>query len=90
MTQTLDERLSTALAERERLAAQAQKIQGKKEAAEKSLSDLRAEIKAKNLDPDTLDETIQKLEVAYEEAVETLESEIRKAREALTPYMESK
>jgi predicted nucleic acid-binding Zn-ribbon protein len=76
------------LAERDRLSALAQKIQGRKEAAAKALDELRAEIVAKNLDPDSLDETIEKLEVAYEQAVAKLEQEVKAARESLTPYLE--
>ena len=88
MSQELDERLNKALAERERLSSLAQKIQGRKEAAAKSLEDLRGEILAKNLDPDSLDETIQKLEGAYLEAVTNLEQEVESARDAITPYLE--
>jgi len=88
MSQELDERLNKALAERERLSSLAQKIQGRKEAAAKSLEDLRGEILAKNLDPDSLDETIQKLEGAYLEAVTNLEQEVESARDAINPYLE--
>ena len=88
MSQDLDGRLTAALAERDRLSALAQKIQGRKEAAAKALDELRAEIVAKNLDPDSLDETIEKLEVAYEQAVTKLEQEVKAARESLTPYLE--
>jgi hypothetical protein len=88
MSQDLDGRLTAALAERDRLSALAQKIQGRKEAAAKALDELRAEIVAKNLDPDSLDETIEKLEVAYEQAVAKLEQEVKAARESLTPYLE--
>lgn len=88
MSQDLDGRLTAALAERDRLSALAQKIQGRKEAAAKALDELRAEIVAKNLDPDSLDETIEKLEVAYEQAVAKLEQEVNAARDSLTPYLE--
>lgn len=88
MSQELDERLNKALVLRERLSSLAQKIQGRKEAAAKSLEDLRGEILAKNLDPDSLDETIEKLEGAYLEAVTGLEKEVEFARDAITPYLE--
>jgi chromosome segregation ATPase len=84
----LDDRLTQALAERDRLSSTAQKIQGRKEAATKALEDLKAEILAKNLDPDSLDETIEKLEAAYEQAVTKLEQEVTAARDSLTPYLE--
>lgn len=88
MVQDLDARLTQALAERDRLTSLAQKIQGRKEAAAKSLEDLKAEILSKNLDPETLDETIQKLEEAYEQAVSNLEQEVKSARDSLSPYLE--
>jgi predicted nucleic acid-binding Zn-ribbon protein len=89
MSQDLDARLKAAVAERDRLAAEAQRIAGRKEAAEKALSEVEKEIREKNLDPDALDETIQKLKDAYEKAVETFEREVQEARDALSPYMES-
>jgi chromosome segregation ATPase len=88
MSQDLDARLTQALAERDRLSSLAQKIQGRKEAAAKSLEDLKGEILAKNLDPETLDETLVKLEEAYTQAVINLEQEVKSARESLTPYLE--
>jgi len=89
MTQELDSRLNAAVAKRDRLAAEAQRIAGRKEAAEKALSDVEKEIREKNLDPDTLDETITKLQDAYQKAVETFESEVQEAATALAPYLES-
>lgn len=89
MNGDLDERLRKALDEREKLSSLAQKIQGRKEAAAKSLEELRREILAKNLDPDSLDETINNLERAYLEAVTNLEREISSAREAISPYLEN-
>ena len=53
----LDTRLTKAIELRDHLAGASQRILGKKEAAEKSLADVDAEIRSKNLDPDTLDET---------------------------------
>lgn len=85
----LDERLKKAVAERDRLSAEAQRIAGRKEAAEKALEALRSEIKAKKLDPDTLDETREALEAAFKQAVAKLESEVEAARVALEPYMET-
>jgi hypothetical protein len=89
MSQDLDARLKTAVEKRDRLAAEAQRIAGRKEAAEKALQDVESEIRAKNLDPDTLDETIQQLDDAYSASVESFEQEITAATEALAPYTES-
>lgn len=88
MSQDLDSRLKTALAERDRLVAVAQRIAGRKEAAEKNLAEVEAEIRGKNLDPETLDDTIKQLREAFATSVEDFERELEAAREALTPYME--
>jgi len=88
MDQDLDTRLKTALAKRESLVADAQRIAGRKEAAEKSLEEVETEIRAKNLDPETLDDTIKQLREAYTTAVADFERDLETAREALTPYME--
>jgi len=85
----LDTRLTNAIELRDRLSAESQRIAGRKEAAEKTLSDVESEIRSKNLDPDALDETLTMLTEAYEKAVETFESDVSKAQEALAPYMEN-
>jgi len=85
----LDQRLKDAVALRDRLSGEAQRIAGRKEAAEKALADVEAEIRSKNLDPDTLDDTLAKLTEAYEKAVVSFESDVEKAKESLSPYMEN-
>ena len=89
MSQELDTRLKTAVEKRDRLFAEAQRIQGRKEAAEKALQEVESEIREKNLDPDSLDETIQQLDDAYSASVQLFEQEVTKASEALAPYIES-
>lgn len=85
----LDERLRAAISLRDSLSAKAARIAGKKEAAEKALEEVRSEIISKKLDPDTLDSTIERLEEAYEAAVQKFEEEVNAAQEALRPYMEN-
>lgn len=85
----LDARLTAAITLRNKLSSESQRIAGRKEAAEKALSDVEAEIRSKNLDPDTLDETLVKLTEAYEKAVEAFESDVSKAKDALAPFMEN-
>jgi len=85
----LDARLDAAVAKRDRLAAEAARIAGRKEAAEKAVATLETEIRAKKLDPDTLDETVQQLEEAYQAAVLDLEQQVAAAQEALSPYLEN-
>ena len=85
----LDTRLKTAVALRDRLAAESQRIAGRKEAAERALADVEKEIRGKNLDPDTLEQTLNTLNAAYEQAVESFEQSLNAAREALAPFMEN-
>lgn len=84
----LDARLDAAVKTRDRLSSEAQRIAGRKEAAEKALADLEDEIRSKNLDPDQLDATLAKLESAYEDAVNTFVKDVEAAKAALAPYME--
>jgi len=90
MTADLDKRLKDAVTNRDRLAAEVQRIAGRKEAAQKTLASVEQEIRAKNLDPSTLDETVTKLESALQDEVVKLEEGLRAAETALSPYLESK
>ena len=90
MSQDLDTRLSEAVVERDLLKAEIQRIEGRKEAALKALEEVRAEIISKNLDPDALQETLEKVQLAYQSAVETFEENVLKCKRVLTPYMEIK
>ena len=85
----LDSRLDAALALRDSLSRDAQRIQGRKEAAEKSLRDVEEEIRSKNLDPDNLDATLDTLTTAYEKEVTSFEAALASAQTALSPYLEN-
>lgn len=85
----LDERLKKALAKRDRLSAEAQRIQGRKDAADKALSTVEDEIRSKNLDPDTLQTTLDTLGAAYEKEVSSFESALTTTHTALSPYLEN-
>lgn len=88
MSTELDTRLKEAIAKRDRLSSDAARIAGRRDAAERALLDIENEIRAKNLDPDLLDQTIAKLESAYAQEVLTLEEAVDKARQELNPFME--
>lgn len=85
----LDSRLDAALALRDSLSRDAQRIQGRKEAAEKALHDVEEEIRSKNLDPDNLDATLNTLTTAYEKEVNSFEAALASAQTALSPYLEN-
>lgn len=84
----LDQRLKNAVAERDRLSTAAQRVLGRKEAAALNLKEVEKEIRAKNLDPDTLDETVAKFEKALKDEVVMIEAGVSKAQADLKPYLE--
>jgi predicted nucleic acid-binding Zn-ribbon protein len=88
MADDLETRLSAAVAERSRLSAEVQRIQGRKEAAEHALAQVESEIRSKNLDPETLDKTVTTLEAALADEVSKLEAGLAQARTTLQPYLE--
>jgi len=85
----LEARLKIAVETRDQLARDAQRIEGRKEAAEKALQEVEDEIKERGLDPATLDKTVADLRTAYVGEVEKLERDVKAARESLAPYMEN-
>lgn len=87
MDTDLDTRLKQAVLKRDNLAAETQRVQGKKEAADTNLKAVEAEVRKANLDPDTLDDTIAQLGDAYQIAVTTLETDLSLAEKALDPYL---
>jgi chromosome segregation ATPase len=85
----LDDRLKRAIAERDELSSKAQRIEGRKQAALESLEQVKQEIRSKNLDPENLDQAIETLSTAYQQAVAQFEQAVTKARDNLSPYLES-
>jgi hypothetical protein len=82
----LDNRLKQALADRDRIESEINRIDAKREVAQKSLEAVINEIKSKGLDPENLDKTVQDLERAYVLEVEKLEAEVASAERAIAPY----
>ena len=85
----LDERLKKGLALRDRLIAESQRVQGRKDAADKALAAVEDEIRSKNLSPDTLQDSLDSLVVAYEKEVASFEAALVTAQTALSPYLEN-
>jgi PIN domain nuclease of toxin-antitoxin system len=82
----LDARLKQALAMRDRLAEEVNKIEARRELAQKNLADVEAEIRAKGIDPDQIDEKVRELEEAYAAALTKFEAELDDLDKALAPY----
>jgi chromosome segregation ATPase len=82
----LDARLKQAISTRDRLAEEVNKIEARRELAQKNLADVEAEIRAKGIDPDQIDEKVRELEEAYAAALIKFEAELDDLDKALAPY----
>lgn len=86
----LKARLDLAVKRRDDISQKRQRVLGRLEEAERSLDDLREKCRAKNLDPDNLGAVIDKMTVALEQSVASLESKLTEAEMALDPYINRK
>lgn len=86
----LKARLDLAVKRRDDLAAKRQRLIIRLEEAERSLEELRAKCRAKNIDPDKLDEVLAKLDTSLEQSVASLESKLTEAEKALEPFTNRK
>lgn len=82
----LKTRLDAALKKREDLASKAQRVLGRLEESERAREALREECRAKNIDPDKIDETIRRLEEALEKSLNDFESKLVTAEKAMEPF----
>jgi chromosome segregation ATPase len=81
-------RIEAAIKRRDDLRSQKERTLGRLEEAEKNLEALRAECRAKNLDPDGLADTVAKLEKGLQTSISDLETQISEAESALKPYLQ--
>lgn len=82
----MKDRLKAAIELSDKLQSKVQRISGLKEAAENNLSEIREEIRANNLDPDTLPETLDKLKEALKTSLEKFEADLASAEQALSKF----
>lgn len=80
-------RIELASKRRDDLVTKHQRLLGRLEESERALAAVREECRSKNLDPDTLDETISKLELVIEQSISLFESKLESAERALKPYL---
>ena len=80
-------RIDAAVKRRDELTTRHQRLLGRLEESERALEAVREECRAKNLDPDTLDDTITKLEAAITTSLAQFESKLDAAETALKPYL---
>lgn len=86
----LKARLDQAVKRRDDLAAKRQRLVIRLEEAERALEELRAKCRAKNIDPDKLDEVISKLTTSLEQTVAGLELKLTEAEKAIEPFTNRK
>lgn len=85
----LNRRLRASLKKREELNSKIERIKGRHEMAKKNRDELRERCRKKGIDPDKIDESIQKLEEAYRKGVEDLEKKNKKCSEDLETFMKA-
>ena len=86
----LKDRCEAAYRKREDLASKVQRAMGRLEESERSLEALRAECRAKNIDPDKIDEIVQRLETALETSLTQFEGQLALTEQTLEPFMTRK
>ena len=79
-------RLESALKRREEVTSKIQRILGRLEESERTREALRAECRAKNIDPDNLDAAIIKVKTTLESKLEQFEQGLAAAESALEPF----
>ena len=85
-TNEITTRLQDAVKKRDSLASQVERLKGRLEEAQGNLAAVEQSCRDKNIDPDRIDEAIDKLRSRYDAAVSKLETDLSTVQEALTPY----
>jgi chromosome segregation ATPase len=83
----LDQELEDVRRRRKSVAETLERLKGRKEQAETSLAAVEEECRAKNIDPEKIDEIIEQLENKYREIVEALKKDTEAAEQALAPFV---
>ncbi len=81
-TQTLNQLIQR----RNQLTQELERLRGRKEQAQRNLSELESECREKNIDPDKIEETLKELWARYQRRVPELEAKISRCADALAQY----
>lgn len=79
-------RLEKAVQRRDHVSLQIQRLEGRREEAERALEALENECKARGIDPSNIEETVSKLEEALEASLSAVETKIDEAEKALSRF----
>lgn len=84
----IQKRFHRAVKRRTELRGTQERLQGRLESAKSRLEEIQAKCRAKGVDPENLDELIDKVMKVYDERVSTIEQKIAEAEEELAPYLD--
>jgi chromosome segregation ATPase len=87
MSENLDQELDQIVERRKKVAEAIERLKGRKEQAESGLAAVEAECRAKNIDPDKIDDIIAQLEGKYREQISVLKKDTEEAERALAPFI---
>jgi len=83
----IESRLKEAVRRRDLVADNVKRIEGRLEAARQSLSEAESECRARNIDPDNIDDHLVRLETRFQDLVTELENGVAAAEQAIGPYL---
>jgi len=78
--------LNQLIQRRNQLAQDLERLLGRREQAQKNLAEIESESRAKNIDPDRIEQTIQELWSRYQKMVLELEAKITRCADSLAQY----
>lgn len=86
MTNDITARLKTAVQNRDNMASKIDRLKGRLQEAEQSLAAVEQECRDKNIDPDKIEQALEKLQSHYNDKVTELESKLNAVQTALAPF----
>lgn len=86
-TDDLRQRLDAAVRKRDQAARNVERVHGRLESARKTVADVEAEIRARGVEPDKLDEAIEAVRKKAEGLVTDLEARIKKSEQDIAPFL---
>lgn len=78
--------LNLLIQKRNQLAQDLDRLIGRREQAQKTLAEIEAESRARNIDPNRIEQTIQELWNRYQTMVPELEAKITRCADSLAQY----
>ena len=85
MNETTD-RLEAAVERRRQVASRTERIKGRLEEARANLASVEQQCRDRKIDPDRIDEAVEKLRKRYETAVDAIENDLSRVEDSIRPY----